>query len=66
MLLSDVNDGIQVGGRFIKTVHLISADDQANLASLVKGQQLMIDKNVRDCSGIWYGEKQLSHVTHFS
>ena len=40
--LSGVNEGIQVGGLLIKTVCF--ADDQATLATSVKGQQLMMDK----------------------
>ena len=40
--LSSVNEGIRVGGLLIKTVRF--ADDQATLASSVKGQQLMMDK----------------------
>ena len=41
--LSGVNEGIRVGGLLIKTVCF--ADDQATLATSVKGQQLMMDKN---------------------
>ena len=37
--LSGVNEGIRVGGHLIKTVRF--ADDQATLASSVKGLQLM-------------------------
>ena len=40
--LSGVNEGIRVGGHLIKTVRF--ADDQATLASSVKGLQLMIGK----------------------
>ena len=40
--LSGVNEGIQVGGHLIKTVRF--ADDQATLASSVKGLQLMMGK----------------------
>ena len=40
--LSGVNEGIRVGGLLIKTVRF--ADDQATLATSVKGQQLMMDK----------------------
>ena len=40
--LSGVNEGIRVGGHLIKTV--LFADDQATLASSVKGLQLMMDK----------------------
>ena len=40
--LSGVNEGIRVGGFLIKTVRF--ADDQATLATSVKGQQLMMDK----------------------
>ena len=40
--LSGVNEGIQVGGHLIKTVRF--ADDQATLASTVKGLQLMMGK----------------------
>ena len=40
--LSGVNEGIRVGGHLIKTVRF--ADDQATLASSVKGQQLMMNK----------------------
>ena len=40
--LSGVDEGIRVGGLLIKTVHF--ADDQATLATSVKGQQLMMDK----------------------
>ena len=42
--LSGVNEGIRVGGLLIKTVRF--ADDQATLATSVKGQQLMMDKNL--------------------
>ena len=40
--LSGVNEGIRVGGHLIKTVRF--ADDQATLASSVKGLQLMMGK----------------------
>ena len=40
--LSGVNEGIQVGGHLIKTVRF--ADDQATLASSVKGLQRMMGK----------------------
>ena len=40
--LSSVNEGIRVGGHLIKTVRF--ADDQATLASSVKGLQLMMGK----------------------
>ena len=40
--LSGVNEGIRVGGHLIKTVRF--ADDQATLASTVKGLQLMMGK----------------------
>ena len=40
--LSGVNEGIRVGGHLIKTVRF--ADDQATLASSVKGPQLMMGK----------------------
>ena len=40
--LSGVNEGIRVGGHLIKTVHF--ADDQATVASSVKGLQLMTGK----------------------
>ena len=40
--LSGVNEGIQMGGHLIKTVRF--ADDQATLASSVKGLQLMMGK----------------------
>ena len=40
--LSGVNEGIRVGGHLIKTVRF--ADDQATLASSVKGLQLMMSK----------------------
>ena len=40
--LSGVKEGIRVGGLLIKTVRF--ADDQATLATSVKGQQLMMDK----------------------
>ena len=40
--LSSVDEGIRVGGLLIKTVCF--ADDQATLATSVKGQQLMMDK----------------------
>ena len=40
--LSGVNEVIRVGGLLIKTVRF--ADDQATLATSVKGQQLMMDK----------------------
>ena len=40
--LSGVNEGIRVGGDLIKTVRF--ADDQATLASSVKGLQLMMGK----------------------
>ena len=40
--LRGVNEGIRVGGFLIKTVRF--ADDQATLATSVKGQQLMMDK----------------------
>ena len=40
--LSGANEGIRVGGLLIKTVRF--ADDQATLATSVKGQQLMMDK----------------------
>ena len=40
--LSGVNEGIRVGGHLIKTVRF--ADDQATLASSVKGLQLMTSK----------------------
>ena len=40
--LSGVNEGIRVGGHLIKTVRI--ADDQATLASSVKGLQLMTSK----------------------
>ena len=38
--LSGVNEGIRVGGHLIKTVRF--ADDQATLASSVKGLQLVM------------------------
>ena len=40
--LSRVNEGIRVGGHLIKTVRFV--DDQAILATSVKGLQLMMDK----------------------
>ena len=40
--LSGVNKSIRVGGHLIKTMRF--ADDQATLASSVKGQQLMMNK----------------------
>ena len=40
--LSGVNEGIRVGGHLIKTVRF--ADDQATLASSVKGLQLTMGK----------------------
>ena len=40
--LNSVNEGIRVGGHLIKTVRFV--DDQATLATSVKGQQLMMDK----------------------
>ena len=40
--LGSVNKGIQVGCHLIKTVRF--ADDQATLASSVKGLQLMMNK----------------------
>ena len=40
--LSGVNEGIRVGGHLIKRVRF--ADDQATLASSVKGLQLMTSK----------------------
>ena len=40
--LSGVDEGIRVGGLLIMTVRF--ADDQATLATSVKGQQLMMDK----------------------
>ena len=40
--LSGVNKSIRVGGHLIKTVRF--ADDQATLASSVKGLQLMMGK----------------------
>ena len=40
--LSGVNESIRVGGHLIKTVHF--ADDQATLASAVKGLQLIMGK----------------------
>ena len=40
--LSGVNEGIRVGGHLIKTVRF--ADDQATLASSVKGLQRMMGK----------------------
>ena len=44
--LSGVNEGIRVGGHLIKTVRF--ADDQATLASSVKGLQLMMNKMQED------------------
>ena len=41
-MLRDANEGIRVGGHLIKTVRF--ADDQATLASSVKGLQLMMGK----------------------
>ena len=41
-MLRDANEGIRVGGYLIKTVRF--ADDQATLASSVKGLQLMMGK----------------------
>ena len=46
--LSGVNEGIRVGGHLIKTVRF--ADDQATLASSVKGLQLMMGK-MQESSG---------------
>ena len=46
--LSGVNEGIRVGGDLIKTVRF--ADDQATLASSVKGLQLMTGK-VQESAG---------------
>ena len=40
--LSRVTEGIRVGGHLIKTVRFV--DDQAILATSVKGLQLMMDK----------------------
>ena len=40
--LSSVNEGIRVGGHLIKTVRFV--DDQATLASSVKGLQLTMSK----------------------
>ena len=48
--LSGVNEGIRVGGLLIKTVRF--ADDQATLATSVKGQQLMMDKMQETAGGI--------------
>ena len=40
--LNSMNEGIRVGGHLIKTVRF--ADDQATLASSVKGLQRMMNK----------------------
>ena len=41
-VLSDVNEGIRVGGRLIKTVRYV--DDQTTVASSAEGLQGMMDK----------------------